>query len=292
MISNESQQFSADSDKCQASLPCYSSTEGLTLRVYDYSNFYLLPAICVFGITTSALNVFVLLKTGIAENIHLFMLVGSSSDLLFLLIQVFIAVFRCGVLCPFGYTYASKVYELYVYLYLGYAIVTFAAFVHISVSIDRIRLFSHSRTLPTRFHFAVRCAILFAVSAVLVMPGYALAREIVPLGVLVKTYGSGNQTYKTYETLYTKSMSANWLQPAIQVFLTVLSVAKGPALIALVLFVDIIVIIKFNVHLKKKLKLAKGECKTVSQSIGTKYLRLFNSFQCCKAERSAKASES
>ena len=240
-------------------LPFYNSTESLTLRLYDYSNMYVLPAICLFGIITGCINIFILAKTRIKENIHLYMLIGAASDTAFLLTQVFIGFFRCGTLCPYGYQYGWKFYELYIYLYIGYAIVTFSALVDISVSIDRILLFSSNGKVGTRTRFLIRCVVLFLVSAILVLPDYALAREIVPKGILIHAHTtSDNQIYCTYEILYTKTMKKDWLQPGFQVFLTVLSLAKGPALIALVFIVDVIVIIRFNSHLKKKRAITKS----------------------------------
>lgn len=240
----------------QLDLICYDSTESFSHRWYDYSNMFLLPAICVFGILTSALNLFILAKTGITENIHLYMLIGAVSDFSYLVTQVLIAWFRCGQLCPYSYSYWSKVYELYVYLYLGYVIVTFSALVDISVSIDRILLFSSNHNILSRRRFAVRCVILFITAAALVLPDYALAREIVPKGILIQPVsGIDNSTSYAYSIIYSKAMKKSWLVPSLQISLTVLSLAKGPILIGTVLIMCVILVLKLRNHQKRKNKI-------------------------------------
>ena len=75
-------------------LTIYYSRDSLSLRIYDYSNVFLLPAICLFGLFTGAINIFIIAKTGVTENIHLYMMIGAVADFVFLLTQVFIAIIR------------------------------------------------------------------------------------------------------------------------------------------------------------------------------------------------------
>ena len=249
-------------------VPFYNSTHGLTVRLYDYSNVYILPLICVFGLLTGFINIFILIKTGIKKNVHSYMLIGAISDTLFLFIQIFTVVIRCGTLCPYGYTYASKAYELYVYLYLGFTIITFSAFVDISMSIERIMLFTNShKTIIKRKNFGVRCLLLFILSGLVMMPYFVLAREIVPRAVLVRFNDIGNQSTATYEILYMISFKKYWLQSSLQSLMTSILIFKGPALICLVLLVDILVIIKFKNYLKNKRKLSSSKYPCILRAI-------------------------
>ena len=243
-------------------LPIYNSTESLSFPIYDYSNVFLLPAICLFGILTSTLNIIVLVRTKLKEDVHLIMLIASVSDLSFLLTQVFIAVIRCGALCPYGYSYAANVYGSYVYLFVGYSIVTFSALVEVTVSIDRLLLLSNRGKSATGWRFSVRCLILLAVSVALLLPEQVLAREIIPMGAIERSYQDANNcSIRTYELLYKKTIKSSWLVPAIQIPMTILSVIKGPLLIGMVFLTNVMVVVKFKAYLDKKKKMTKSKLK-------------------------------
>ena len=107
-----------------------------------------------------------------------------------------------------------------------------------------------------RTRFAIRCAFLFAIAFLVVMPDFLLAKEVVPMGLLLSEHSSGAKTYKT---LYTKAFRESWLAPAPQVYLAIMSLIKGPALITTVFIVDMIVILKFQNHLKKKRAMTKSK---------------------------------
>ena len=241
-------------------LPVFFSKESLTLRIADYSNVYLLPVICVFGILTSILSIIVLAKINkFNENVYLYMMIDSVANLIFLLTQVPIAVLRCGILCPYAYTYGAKVFELYIYLYVGYVVVTFSALVDISVSIDRFLSFNVKRKAKlSRTHFFVRCLALFLFSAIAQIPLFCLSRAIQPVGLLVSIDQATNQTVLS-ETLYRYFYRVEWLNPTLQVFLTILLMIKGPALIFLVLVTNIFVAVKFKKHLENKKKVTASK---------------------------------
>ena len=235
-------------------VPIYNSTDELTPKLYDYANVFWLPAVCLFGMITSSINISVLIKTKLADKIHFYMMTSSVSDLLFLMIQFSLVVIRCGTLCPYGYTYGAKFFELYIYLYAGYVIITFTALVDVSVSIDRLISFQNKRTSRSRRNFRIRCSLLFVLAAVLQSPFYLVESSVMPLGILSKNSGT------TFEILYTQNIIPDWYDPAHQVPMTVLSLIDGPILMSSILLIDLIVAFKFQAHLKQKEKI----CKSVS----------------------------
>ena len=126
-----------------SNFPIYYSKENLTVRFADYSNVILMPTICYIGVLGSLLSLIVTFKRDESNAKTLdFIFLNSSIDFIFLLTQSFLVVFRCGVLCPYGYKYASKFYEIYIFLYFGYILITSQVFLNIYVSYDRLKMFS------------------------------------------------------------------------------------------------------------------------------------------------------
>ena len=162
-------------------------------------------------------------------------------------------------MCPFSYTYLAKLYELYVYLTVGYILITFSAFVDLSVAIDRIRLMSDCKLkLASRPKFALRCCILLVVSAVVILPDYILTNEVSAKGILVTSSQIGTESWSSFEILYAKSSKYPSKSPALQITVTVLAVIKGPVLIGLMVIVDLLVIIKFKAHMNRKVGIARS----------------------------------
>jgi hypothetical protein len=124
-------------------LMVFYSRENLTIRFADYSNVYILPSICVLGMFLNMVNMVVTLKAR-SEHQHdqvmKYILINSFIDFSFFLTQVFLAIIRCGSLCPYGFTYAAKFYEIYVYLYVGYVLITFQVILNIHVTIQELRM--------------------------------------------------------------------------------------------------------------------------------------------------------
>ena len=241
-------------------LPIYNSTGQLSNRIYDYANVYLLPAICAFGMVTSFINILIFSKAKLwKEKVFIYMLVNSISDFLFLFIEFFLVIIRCGTLCPWGYSYFAKFYEIYFYLHLGYALVVFTALIDISVSLERLNIvtaskYSRSGKRPDLFNLGLRvntkqrlaitCVLFFLVANILVLPCFFLSREVTPLGRLA-SYGDDGSV--TYTTLYTKDTKLAWRQDdALKVIFSLFTIAKGPFLLALLFFVNIMVIVRLK----------------------------------------------
>ena len=249
-------------------LPVYNSTRSLSSASLDYSNVFIIPSICLFGLVTSTLNIIVLAKLNFClskketkpDYYHLYMLIVSLSDFSFLLTQLFIAIIRCGVLCSFSYTYVAKLYELYVYLTVGYVIITFSALVDISVAIDRVRLMSDCKLkLASRQKFALRCIILLVLSAIVILPDYVLTNEVTAKGVLLTVSQRGNETWYSYEILYAKSSKYTTESATLQIPVAVTAVIKGPVMIGLMVIVDSLVVIKFRAYLNRKVAITRSK---------------------------------
>lgn len=231
------------------SLPIYFTKSNLTSLYVDYSNVVLLPSICFFGILTSIACILGSYKRDESNSMAVcYIFINSLIDLLFLVIQFFLVIIRCGTLCPYGYTYASKIYELYVYLYIGYVLVNSQAIFNIYISYDRLKMFSANREtlIAKKLYFTYAVCVLIA--AIANMPLYLMTREIVPFGVYVST---PNSTH-SFEVLYGRIFRKQFQSEIWQNLLTASVVLKNPLVLIIYCVLNIFILIKFEKFFRKR----------------------------------------
>ena len=247
-----------------ANFSLYKKPE-LTSRLVDYTNVYILPVICLFGMVTSFLNLvifcdkkFLLAKTN--SIIYKYMLVNSMCDFLFLLTQLFLVVIRCGSLCPFGYAQSSKFYELYIYLFVGYTIITFEVLLDISVSINRLFSFSTKFKNSSEIKFRLKCG-LFLIASIVLNVSIAISNEVSLLG-----YSIGEQSNNTqYEELFKVNLKESFDSPLIRAVLLAISITKEPLLFFILCILNVIIAVKLNRHMNKKSKLTLAKIASDNQ---------------------------
>ena len=243
----------------------YNKSE-LTPSIVDYTNVFILPAICLFGMLTSLLSLvifcdkkFLLAKTN--SIIYQYMLVISMCDFLFLLTQFFLVVIRCGSLCPFGYAQLSKSYELYIYLFVGYTIITFEVLLDISISINR--LFSFSTKLKNSFEidFRLKCGVFLIASIALNIP-LAISNEVSVRGYAILDIMNGTTQY---ETLFKVNLKESYASPLIRAVLLAISITKEPLSFFILCILNIIIAVKLNRHMNKKSRLTLAKTSSDNQ---------------------------
>lgn len=236
-----------------SNLPVYISKENLTTRFVDYSNVYLLPSICFFGIITSFICILVSYKHE-ESNAKTFdyILLNSIIDFCFLLIECFLFIIRCGVLCPYGNTWFAKFYEIYIYLYVGYILVTAQILLNIHVTYNRLKIFSgklsNKKQLTIYQVFGI-CTCLGALANLLTYP---IAREIVPVGIYKPI---ANSSYS--EILYVRVYRKEFQTIVMQNILTVFVFFKNPFTLFVLCVISILVCYRFRKFLKSRKKLLK-----------------------------------
>ena len=240
-----------------SSLPVYYSKENLTVRFADYTNVYLMPTICGFGIITSLICIIVSVKRD-ESNAKLFnyIAINSSTDFLFLWTQFFIVLFRCGTLCPYGNTYGWKVYEIYIFLYGGYVLVTSQVFLSIYIAYDRLRMFSAksgNRKQKSIFKVYIVC---FVISVLANFAPYLISREVKALGILIP---DPNSTY--YEILYVRAFRPEFQTQIADILLTVNLFIKDIIMFILLCFLNIWLCVRFRIYLKARKSLIKRVVK-------------------------------
>ena len=191
------------------SLKIYNSTDSLSLPIVDYANTYFLPFICLFGMFTSILNVIVLSKTKLDNDLNKYFFIISFCDLAFLATQVFIFIFRCGKLCLYSYTYGAKIYEKYIYHYLGFVIVTFSNLLDISISLERLSSFKINTTNKKfKISIKMKCVIYLITSVLICLPHFIIYSNPEVLGLLAIYDKTVHTT--TYKTLFEVKFNLNF----------------------------------------------------------------------------------
>lgn len=240
------------------SLPIYYSKENLTTRFFDYSNVYVLPSICIFGLATSLISIIVAVKrddrepsTKANSNKKSFdyILLNSIIDFLFLLIELFVVVVRCGVLCPYGNKYGSKVYEIYIYLYVGYVLATSQLLLSIYIAYDRLSMFSAAASNKKQMSIFRVYSVCLLVSLLANLSPYLLSREVIPLGIL-RVPGLNSTFYD--DLLYVKSFRSEFQTTTANFLLTANLVVKDIFMFVLLTVLNSWLCVKFRSYMKSR----------------------------------------
>ena len=237
-----------------SSLPIYYSKEGLTPRYADYSNVYVLPPICAFGIATNILSIIVSAKRNETNAKSLdYILLNSIIDVVFLLIQFFLFIIRCGVLCLYGYTYGAKFYEVYIYLYIGYVLITSQILLSIYIAWDRLKMFSGKLSAQKpKLNLYIVYIIFFIIGCISNMPKLTLSKIIIPFGIFMS-----NENSTTYEIMWTRKSKSEYRTELAQWLITSLAIINYPLLYGLLFILNIWVCFKFRLYLNSRQQLLK-----------------------------------
>lgn len=225
-----------------------NSTESLSLRFADSLNVFVLPPICLAGMTLNLVCVLVVAtqrKQRLTSGaLYSFVIATRSlADLVFLCINSFTCVIRCGSLCPHAYTFAAKVWELYVHLFVGNTLLLFATSLDLCLAFQRLVSFDSS---SRQVDFRLTCAIVLVVSVLLNVPSYLLTRH-----VHVFAYLNKEQQTPLYQ-IGPNSMGKNDL---VVGFLFALTLLRGLVPLVVLFLTNLSIAYKFRMYSKRKRKI-------------------------------------
>lgn len=239
-----------------SNLPVVFSKDNFTNRFVDYSNVYVLPSICYFGCITSLISVMVTFKREDSHTKTLnYIFLNSTIDFLFLLIQSFLFIIRCGVLCPYGYSFPAKFYEIYIYLYAGYILLTSQVLLNIYVSYDRYKMFSTKKANKKSvsiFKIYLVCALISIVANAFY---YLISKEVIPFAIYKP---DANSSYA--EVLYKTATRPQLDTPFYQHLLAVITIIKDPLMFFVLCISSVLVCIKYRAHFKVRRHLIQSQC--------------------------------
>ena len=237
----------------------YEHIDSLSLEVLDYGYVVILPAVIIFSLVTNMFSVIVLAHSTLKKVIFKYMLLMCLFDFYTLVSSLWLAIIRCGSLCPYNYSYSfgAKIYELYFFLYLTNVSIFLSNVTDLHIALNRLFSFSvvsrntlsyFSKKIPLKW----QCVIWMVAAFILALPNYILSRSIQQIGFL--SVSSSNRT-TTLEPLYLIRSNSLGNKRIAKFFLLVISILRKPCLLIALCVINLIMGYKFKQHLKDKEKI-------------------------------------
>ena len=133
----------------------YNSTAGLTSKTQETYYVFIYPIILGIGVILNSISLYTIstiLKRKIKhskyssnEIMYKYMLVNQLADLLTCLNASLIILSRCGQYCSIAFTLPVKIYEQYIYTFMGNTYIFWSFLNEISFSIERLSAFSDTK---------------------------------------------------------------------------------------------------------------------------------------------------
>lgn len=242
-----------------SSVRLFTSIVSLSVPIQDIVNTYVLASISVLGSITNIMSLCVLIKCYVKTRgkMYAFLILASLANFTKMSTSIPLCIFRCGTLCSTGYNYYSKIYELYIYLFVGNSAKVYVILVYISSSLDRLISFSpelmrkYERVVSLRLVFIFWFIVSFAVN----YPDYILTRNVTEIGRLVAVNGTNNGTQQ-FQSLFSVTSNSIGQTSSMRLILYVLNVLRRFAILVVLLVINLAVCVKFTRHLKNKRRIA------------------------------------
>lgn len=231
-------------------LPVFSDLRSLSTLLQDVFNVYIFPSVCFIGCVLNILCLVTLLNKNLNTKVLKFVFLIIISDLMKLFVSVFLVIFRCGALCPYGYSYFWKLYEQYIYLFYGNTWNMFGNLVNITAALERFLSFypQMAKKFDSFLSLRVKLVILFIISAVMNVPEYIIARSTTKTGWLM--VNSSNVSH--YEPIYTLISNETSKIEAFKTILFIITIMRKLLLLVVLLVINALVCFKFRKYLQKK----------------------------------------
>ena len=131
--------------------------------------------------------------------------VDSVVCVIYAAIQCWTWIIRCGALCPYGYNYWSKLYDLYIFIYFKQTLDIFMMFVEIHLTYTKLQSFSNVRT-KTYIPLYAKFIFFYIYALCICVPLNYLPRTLTLFGYLIT---SNNQN----ESVANANLTATDLLP-------------------------------------------------------------------------------
>lgn len=239
----------------------YYSVDSLSSRVADRLNTFVLPFISLFAFISSLICVIVLISQRLKGIILKHILLESIANLIYAFVNSFFFLIRCGVYCAYGYNYYAKLYEYYVYIYVGKSLELFTILLDLNLCILRLYSFTKKRrNQPTNLNIKLKFLLFAIISFCVSIPAVMLPRWYNFVGFLVsnKTISANETRIQIESSLYVVSRSEFSNNEIFNYMSLVLFLAQGIALLLIIMIINIIILYKLKQFLNSK---STGRCK-------------------------------
>lgn len=250
-----------------SNLPSFNTTLGLISKTQEIYYVFIFPTILGMGVIFNSMALHViwqlinkkkLSKSTANVILYKYMFVNELSDLLTCLNASFIILSRCGQYCSIAFTLPVKIYEQYIYTFMGNTYLFWSLLNEISFSIERLRAFSKEKKNGNNIRFRYQSLILFLVSLIVSLPHYIISRNVVPFGVLITTN----------ELLYTIKNNFIATNKFGEIFLFIWALCRGLFLYIVLFILNLIIALKFRKHLYTKVvSINNGKSKIESEKL-------------------------
>lgn len=232
----------------------FTSLSNLSLRATDFLNTFILPFISLLSFLCGLICIRVLMNKKLKGIIFQHMFFESIADVIYSFINFFFFIIRCGVYCPYGYNYYSKVYELYVYIFIGKSIELFTILIDLNLAILKYKSFlpqSQSSQQQTtigkfnnvEFRLRIKFLLFLMLSLVIATPSILMPRSINFVGLLITN--STKQINQTTE-LYVVSQSEISYDVFFNYFSLLIAFGQGAGLLIVIMILNIIILVKLK----------------------------------------------
>jgi hypothetical protein len=239
-------------NKSNSSIPCYTSLDTLTTRLTDIGNVFILPIVNFYSFILNLLCIIVFTRKKMTGEVNELFFLVSIADFIFAIVCIFLVLARCGVYCSFGYSYILRIYEQFVFLYIGNVCLSFTILIDNYLAFIKLSAFSGKIKKQS---FSIRKGklkifIVIFIASLVNLPIYVLSRRIKLIGYLIKEDES-NLFY--LEPLY--SVSNIVVKRSIfDYLLFALTIIRGLFLLIFLSILDLIVYIRLKLYMRKKKK--------------------------------------
>ena len=239
----------------------------LSPRILDTLNVYVQPFFSLFTLVCSMLCAITLSSKRLEGITYQHLFIDSVAATVYGLSNCFTFIIRCGALCSLGYSYWSKLYEIYFYGYLGKSLELFMLLVEIHLSYLRIASFSKENKsrayIPIKFRYVIFFIVAFSTCVTVTI----LPRSIILTGYLAPMSGLNNTilTNVTIDSSYTPLyiISVKDKYSTLGLILLVISILQGVGLLMVLVIINVVLFVKFRLFLRKKKISGSGKSPSV-----------------------------
>jgi hypothetical protein len=231
----------------------YYSLSGLSIKTIDDLNVYVLPFISSYCLLGNMICIIIFSNKIFNGIIYQLMMIESIAAILYSILNFFIFIFRCGIHCPYGYDYSSKIYELYVYIYIGKSIELFIILIDLSLSVLRYRSFSIKKKITkadNNLKRIIMIGVFILISLITCIIIVILTRTVDQIGYLSFNQTLNNKT--TDRPLFTVIRSKLSNDQTFNIIVQIVTMVQGPGLLIIIMVINIMITVKLKRFLTKK----------------------------------------
>lgn len=241
----------------------FYSLDGLSSKLIDTINVYILPFISLYALICSSIMLIVFCSKKLKGDIYNYMLIESLASVIYSIMNSFIFIIRCGQFCSNGYDYISKFYELYLYIFVGKSIEMFILLIDLYLSIKKYNSFNINQKLSNmnwkKYNFMLIITGSIVISLLFNIMAIFFGRTILQIGNLVYNQTLNNETIILFErSLFVVTKSTLSSNDYFNITSQILSGLHGPVLLFIIMLINVMITYKLKKFLAKKSSISSG----------------------------------